>query len=79
MGVTIDAQVHARRCRATTEPGAIAARENVHFYLMAFARASQIPMSGSKEQGVAEQVLPRGRRLGRRARLSSTRKRIQEN
>jgi hypothetical protein len=38
--------------------GAIAARENVHYYLMAFARASQIPMSGSKEQGVAERYYP---------------------
>ncbi len=38
--------------------GAIAARENVHFYLMAFARASQIPMSGSKEQGVADKYYP---------------------
>jgi hypothetical protein len=38
--------------------GAIAARENIHFYLMTFARMSQIPMSGSEEQGVSDKYYP---------------------
>jgi hypothetical protein len=38
--------------------GAIAARENIHFYLMAFARANQIPMSGSKKDGVFDKHYP---------------------
>ena len=54
--------------------GAIASRENIHFYLMAFARASQIPMSGTKKEGIVRQTLPRGRRLDRRARLSRARR-----
>jgi hypothetical protein len=31
--------------------GAIASRANIHFYLMTFARVSQLPMSGSKLEG----------------------------
>jgi hypothetical protein len=31
--------------------GAIAARANIHFYLMTFARVSQLPISGSKLEG----------------------------
>jgi hypothetical protein len=38
--------------------GAIAARDNIHFYLMAFARVSQISMSGSKENGVFDRHYP---------------------
>ena len=38
--------------------GAIAARDNVHFYLMSFARISRISLAGSKEQGVAEKYYP---------------------
>jgi hypothetical protein len=38
--------------------GAIAARESLHFYLMAFARMSRIPMSGSKQNGVFDRHYP---------------------
>jgi hypothetical protein len=38
--------------------GAIAARENIHFYLMTFARIGQIPMSGAKKDGVFDKHYP---------------------
>ena len=38
--------------------GAIAARENIHFYLTTFARVSQIPVSGSKKDGVFDKHYP---------------------
>ena len=38
--------------------GAIAARENLHFYLMAFARMSRIAMSGSKQNGIFDRHYP---------------------
>jgi hypothetical protein len=38
--------------------GAVIARANVHFYLVAFARLSQIPISGSKKEGVFDRHYP---------------------
>ena len=38
--------------------GAIAARDHLHFYLMAFARMSRIAMSGSKQNGVFDRHYP---------------------
>ena len=62
--------------------GAIAARENIHFYLMTFARMSRIPMSGSEEQGVSDKYYPGSQPLDRargdRGRLESEYKRINE-
>jgi hypothetical protein len=38
--------------------GAIASRANIHFYLMAYARFRQIPMSGSKQEGAFDKYYP---------------------
>ncbi len=38
--------------------GAIAARENIHFYLMAFARVRRFASSGSKQAGVFDKHYP---------------------
>ena len=38
--------------------GAIAGRENIHFYLLAYARARRIPISGAKKDGVFDKHYP---------------------
>jgi len=38
--------------------GAIASRENIHFYLMAYARSSRIPLAASEEKGVLARHYP---------------------
>jgi hypothetical protein len=38
--------------------GAIASRDSIHFYLMAFARANQIPLFASEEKGVHDRYYP---------------------
>lgn len=38
--------------------GAIAGRENIHFYLLAYARARRIPLSGAKKEGVFDRHYP---------------------
>jgi hypothetical protein len=38
--------------------GAIASRESIHFYLMAFARSNQIPLAGAREKDVTARYYP---------------------
>jgi hypothetical protein len=39
-------------------PGAVASRENLHFYLLAFARSRRIPLFGAQQPGTATRPYP---------------------
>jgi hypothetical protein len=46
------------RDRRLPSPGAIASRERIHFYLLAYARSQRIPLASSQQPGVAGKYYP---------------------